>query len=372
MKQTRVEINLADLSLPLKINGNTGIFLRYEPIYDQIRNARHEEDDGLSRGIWQTDLKHADWSLAENLCYNTILKDSKDFQIACWLVEAWLHLDNFTGLINGYQFLLEFCEKFWDNMHPQPEDGDIEYRLHILEWLIKVTYDNIITFPISNLDNAVLDRPLTLSDWNFALNLEKISRRGSDGTKAAQDLVKKGSITLDKFRSFMLSIPYDFIHKKKEQTLEAKAVISKFSDFIDTKLTNYTLSFSSVINQIDSILKMCDNTIGKLEEPQANLTAQIQDEFIEGNIEENIEEKRVETSNDNVTVADRQTAYRALREIGEFLQNLDPHSPAPHLLNLLVSWENKTLLQILADMGKEPPETLAMIQMLASSNRIKE
>ena len=47
----------------------------------------------------------------------------------------------------------------------------------------------------------------------------------------------------------------------------------------------------------------------------------------------------------------REDAYNALKEISGFLKTLDAHSPIPDLLDLIVSWKNKTLVEIISDIG---------------------
>src|SRR3954466_7875274 len=66
-----------------------GPSLRYEPVYDDIRLSREEDDARLSMGVWQRDLKQADWYKVEALCVDALLNTSKDLQIAAWLTEAW-------------------------------------------------------------------------------------------------------------------------------------------------------------------------------------------------------------------------------------------------------------------------------------------
>ena len=45
---------------PISDDERCGVFLRYEPVYDQIQHARLEDDVRLSMGVWERDLKRAD------------------------------------------------------------------------------------------------------------------------------------------------------------------------------------------------------------------------------------------------------------------------------------------------------------------------
>src|SRR5436305_1380063 len=42
--------------------------LRYEDAYDRIKEARRADDPSLPQGVWETELKRADWPTVQELC----------------------------------------------------------------------------------------------------------------------------------------------------------------------------------------------------------------------------------------------------------------------------------------------------------------
>src|SRR5207248_7227368 len=92
-----------------------GIELRYEPLYDKIKEARREEED-IPQGEWQTERKVADWPLVLKLATETIEKKSKDLQIAAWLTEAKLRREGFAGLRDGLDLIDGLLAQFWDHV----------------------------------------------------------------------------------------------------------------------------------------------------------------------------------------------------------------------------------------------------------------
>src|SRR5208283_37063 len=89
-----------DLLNPIPGPNPSGESLRYAPVFDQIKEARREEEE-ISQGEWQTAIKKADWPLAIKLCGEAIANKSKDLQVAAWLVEALVRRDGFAGLNEG-------------------------------------------------------------------------------------------------------------------------------------------------------------------------------------------------------------------------------------------------------------------------------
>ena len=111
-----------------------GVELRYEPIYDKIKEARREDDDA-PQGEWATTLKTADWPLVIKLGKEAIATKSKDLQLAAWLTEALVRREGFAGLRSGLDVLAGLIDQYWDTLYPEIDDGDTEMRAAPLEWV---------------------------------------------------------------------------------------------------------------------------------------------------------------------------------------------------------------------------------------------
>jgi type VI secretion system protein ImpA len=122
------------LLTPLPGDQPCGPDLRYDPLYDKIKEARREDDDA-PQGEWERTRKVADWPQVIKLATETLDKRSKDLQLGVWLTEALLRREGCAGLRDGLALLHGLVERFWDQVHPQLEDGDAELRTAPLEWL---------------------------------------------------------------------------------------------------------------------------------------------------------------------------------------------------------------------------------------------
>src|SRR3954467_5863735 len=123
-----------DLLSPIAGTTPGGIELRYDPIFDKIKEARREDLDA-PQGEWATTLKTADWPLVIKLAKDAIATKSKDLQIAAWLTEALARREGFPGLRSGLEVLAGLVEVHWDNLYPEIDDGDAEMRAAPLEWV---------------------------------------------------------------------------------------------------------------------------------------------------------------------------------------------------------------------------------------------
>src|SRR5690606_11833915 len=124
----------SDLLEPIAGSNPAGANVRYDPVYDKIKQARHEDPD-LPRGEDDPPRKTADYALAQKLATEVLEKRSKDLQVAAWLTEALVHREGFSGLKQGLELLHGLMEKCWDHVYPEIDDGDLELRAAPLQWV---------------------------------------------------------------------------------------------------------------------------------------------------------------------------------------------------------------------------------------------
>ena len=123
-----------DILTPIPGDNPAGVSLRYDPIYDKIKEARRE-DDNLNQGNWKTERKVADWNFVMKHCEEQLCTRTKDLQLAAWLVEAKSKKGGFPALIEGLDLVSKLINEFWDHVYPEIEDDDEELRGSPLVWL---------------------------------------------------------------------------------------------------------------------------------------------------------------------------------------------------------------------------------------------
>ena len=124
---TTAVIDLEELLGPIPGDDPSGRFLAYEPVYDQIREARRA-DDSFDKGAWKRETKVADWDRVIDLGTHALRHQTKDLQIAAWLTEALARRHGFDGLCEGLRLLSGVQERFWETYHPQIDEGDLGSR----------------------------------------------------------------------------------------------------------------------------------------------------------------------------------------------------------------------------------------------------
>ncbi len=118
---------------PISPDQPAGVDLYYEKEFETIKEARRQED-ASPQGLWEYEIKTADYKLVARLIEGALLTKTKDLRLAAWLAEAWIYLEGPAGLLSGIQLLSALLEKFWDSIYPLIDGDDMELRAGPLEW----------------------------------------------------------------------------------------------------------------------------------------------------------------------------------------------------------------------------------------------
>ena len=216
-----------DILNPIEGPSPAGPSLRYDPVYDRIKEARTESDVPVIEGDpWQGERKTADWGQVVRLCSEVLATRSKDLQLAAWLTEGLLRKDGFGGLREGLVLLKNLQEQFWEDLHPEIDDGDLEFRAAPLEWV-----------------GGYLDTPLRLTPLTRSglTALDYVESRGvgyeddPDEEKVAnrRSAVAEGKLTAEEWDEAFNATPKEWYRtavKELDGCLEAAAALETFTD----------------------------------------------------------------------------------------------------------------------------------------------
>ncbi|MDR1334294.1 MAG: type VI secretion system protein TssA [Holosporaceae bacterium] len=340
-----IKIEIEKLLLPISENSECGENLKYDYVFDQIKELRREDDPRLSQGIWQTELKKADWLSVDRVCTDLLKTKSKDLQIAVWLLESWTVMQKFHGFNHGILLLLALMEKFWDDIYPliDWENHSFIPRLAPFYFLAEKLREKIVLIPIVESPDASPN--YTLSDWITARHNLKI--KNSNG------------LSLREIRKSVLSTPLEFFQNLVDEVTKALDNLKKLDDFIVEKCGNDTSpSFRGIIDCLEDIKR---TTSKNIEDKEKQIAAQKpreqphQYQSEERAAEEQSSSLSAESNSQEPTL---DQAYAALAEIAVFLEKQQPQSPA------------STLVRIAAALGKKNFQELLEVNMKSGTSVI--
>jgi len=121
-----------DLLNPIPGDNPSGASLRYERVYDQIKEARIESEESVLGNLAAP--KRADYPMVIKLAGEALASKSKDLQLAAWLSEAHVKREG-IGLIQPcLKLILDLQEQFWETLYPEIDEGDTGMRAAPVEW----------------------------------------------------------------------------------------------------------------------------------------------------------------------------------------------------------------------------------------------
>jgi type VI secretion system protein ImpA len=344
--------SIEPLLVPISVDRPSGESLRYEGAYDRIGAARRQDDAYLSQGVWKSPVKKADWAAVENLCITELKTRTKDLQIAAWLAEAWLHLDHFAGIREGLDLIRELVVRFWDDLHPHIEDGDLEYRAAPINWMNEKLSIQIKLLPITAPDSD--DAPAYCwSDWENACRTEVPDPGLRSAASAAKHPPK---LTLAEFQKSQTETPTVFFAGLAADAEAAMESCTNLEAELDQRCGKQAPSLRQYFGVLESIHAFLISTLNQRDPlPQ-------QDPIVGGTPSPVAEdEQRAIVPG---VISSRDEAYRRLAEAAEYLCRMEPHSPAPYLVKRAIQWGNLSLPELLPELVRNQSELAELFRLL--------
>ena len=361
MNENREElsVDLESLLTPISAERPSGESLRYEGTYDRVQEMRREDDPSLPQGIWRTSLKRADWDAVRALCLEALETRTKDLQIAAWLVEAWIQLHGFPGAREGLRMMAGLCEAFWEDLYPELDGDDVEYRVAPVEWVNEKLSDSLKLIPITR--PRAGDAPAySWGDSESALHLETLARRDPTVLRGTEEA---GRPTVVKFRESVMLTPKPFF----------VSLFAELSSVLDAAVAFERLLEERCGNRAPLLYQFKEVIMGI----QRLVTTVLQER--EGEEDDASEEEGYTDEQDGSLPAEkgafstgpirsRAQAYQMLSEIADYLSRVEPHSPSPYLIRRAVGWGSMTLLELLQELVQDAND----LRMIYSLLGIKE
>jgi type VI secretion system protein ImpA len=213
-----------------------GTDLRYDPVYEEIKEARRAEDPLAVGG---GELKQSDWEKVADICTETLGTKTKDLQIAAWLTEALIHTQGFGGLVTGLRILTGLLENYWDTLYPAIEEGDLEYRVGPLEFMNEKLWLAVKNIPVT--DPRVADGyPLLKYAESRTVGYEKdcLNQYGDvDEGKAAKrkEMIAEGKLTAEAFDAAVAKSAPVFYESLFGAVTTCREAFEAFEKVIDVK-----------------------------------------------------------------------------------------------------------------------------------------
>ena len=224
-----------------------GVELRYDPVYDRIKEARREDED-IPQGEWQTSRKAADWPQVIKLTKDALSTKSKDLQLAVWLAEALLRREGFAGFRGALDMLVGLLEQHWENLYPEIEDGDAEMRAAPLEWLGLKLDVAVRRVPLNRAGHSLLQHQESRS-----VPSEADATADSAKAEVRQALVEEGKLTPEELEKGFQATPKSWLKSTVGDIDGTLDVLQNLDELSQERFGNAAPSYAKLRGALEDV-----------------------------------------------------------------------------------------------------------------------
>ncbi len=349
-----------DLLNPIEGPNPSGANLRYDPVYDKIKEARREEAQPPP-GMTERDRKVAENPLVIKLATESLTKRTKDLQLAAWLTEALLKQTGFGGLKNGLALCYGFVDKFWDTVYPELEDGDAQSRGAPLGFV-----GTKLDLPLK-LVPVVEKAPYSLLDYQQSRDVGYEDQAKTDEAKKKRAaLVKEGKLAPEAFDKAFEDTPKKFYAQAEQDLDTCLLTLSQLKKTCDEKFGEEGPAFGPLQSALDATRHLIHSFLQKKREKEPDPVEAVA--TAESGAEGEAQAEAAGPARTGVLISvetsseppDRVDAIRKVAEAAAFLRKREPTSPASYLMLRGLRWGELRAAIDLADPTKleAPPSDL--------------
>lgn len=327
---------------PIPGENPSGEDLRYAPIYDQIKEARREEEE-TAQGEWVHDVKKADFPLVIKLSTEALATKSKDLQIAAWLTEALVRVEGFPGLRQGTQLLQDLTSTFWETVYPQLEDGDAELRASPLQWIGTSLGFTLRNVPLNRAGNAWVDyvESRKIPSEEQADTDEKVTAR--------RVALGAGKLAPEQFDKSFTETPKAFYAASESALDDSTKLVESLDTLCRDKFGDVSPSFVDLKKALQEVRHTVHQLLQKKRETEPDpVEASAEGEAgVSAAADEAGGELRARGGSGPAGIvipyganepAERLESIKAVARAAAALRKLDPFSPAPYLMLRGLRW----------------------------------
>ncbi|HZP03611.1 MAG TPA: type VI secretion system protein TssA [Terracidiphilus sp.] len=328
-----------DLLNPISGDNPSGANLRYEKVYDQIKEARTEDDDTLPTGAWARQIKRADYNQVIKLAGEALANKSKDLQLAAWLTEAHVKKEG-IGLVQPcFKLFWDLQEQFWDTLYPEIEDGDAGMRAVPIEWA-------------ANRVAAILrEAPITRDGLNYyqykesrAIGYEADAQYNEAKTAQREQAIADGKPTAEEFDKSFVATPKSWYAQLDTSIHSALETMEGLQVYCEEKYRDDGPGFGKLRAALEEVGQVVTSLLNEKRktEPDEPTPEEVVEEAEPEPEPEAVAEAEAQAEvaparsrggkTQSLEPADKDDAFARVQACAKFLQQDNPASPVAYLL----------------------------------------
>jgi type VI secretion system protein ImpA len=303
-------------------------------VHGAIERARRADDD-LPQGDWKREVKTADWTGVIKIATEALATRTKDLKAAVFLVEAVVKQHGIPGARDGLRLVRELQERFWESLHPEIDDGDLDGRIAPLEWL-----DGRLSASLKEIAVALTrdGRAYSLLQWDEARAIERLK------PEAREEALADGKVTVEQLNKAVAATPrifYEVLIADLDATSEELKSLGRTIDEKFGREAPGLLEIRKALEECRDVVQPILKRKRELE-PAATPAEQPSSEPL-------LPTEHTTVADGPIDPVSRADALHRLTAIATFFRRSEPHSPVAYLVERAIHWGRLPLDQWLRE-----------------------
>jgi type VI secretion system protein ImpA len=286
-----------------------------------------------------------DWRPVVQTGVKVLTEKSKDLEVAAYLIEGLIRINQFAGLRDGFHLVRELIDKFWDKLYPLPDEEGLTTRVAPLTGLNGDDAEGTLIAPINNVPITESPNMGRLTPANFieAQAINKIL-----DPKAREKKIATGVLTPEKFDQAVAETPAKFYVNLMDDLTKCQEEFTKLTAVLDQRCGGHSPPASSIRGALEGVLDTVKNVAKNKLASAAPAAAEAgkdgaaaQADGAAGGAAPGQAAGVIRTRDD---------AYRELLKVADFFRRTEPHNIVSYTLEQVVRWGQMPLPDLLNEL----------------------
>jgi type VI secretion system protein ImpA len=341
------------LLAPIPGDSPVGADLRLDPNpasdYYKLKDARfaarakeRETDAGAEVG------NLPEWRTILELAPKVLTTQSKDLEVAAWLVEALLRRHNFAGLRDGFRLVRGLVETYWDGLYPLPDEDGIAAKVAPLTALNGEGGDGTLIQPIRKVWLTDGPEPGPFAAWHYE-QAQKLATITDESARAWHS--EAGTATNDQIEASRRATKPQFFLDLVDDLRQCQEEFSALTAALDKVAGRDSPPTSTIRNTLESTMTIATalgrDALAAAQTAAAEAAGEAAGDGVDGAT------SGTRPGGPGVTVGpirSREEAFKALLQVGDYFRRNEPQSLVPYVLEELVRRGRMALPDLLSEL----------------------
>ncbi|HAG95342.1 MAG TPA: type VI secretion system protein TssA [Gammaproteobacteria bacterium] len=348
-------IDIDELLQPISADSPQGSDIREDSsptsLYYQIKDARNAARAAERASLFDPDEASNvlnEWRPILDLAPTILKENSKDLEVASWLLEALIRFHDFPGLRDGIQLTRGLVDQYWDGLYPEPDEDGIETKVAPLAGLNGDSGEGTLLAPMRNALITTESSVGAFSYWQYQQARDAAKISDPDKRQEKEDTL---GFTLAAIETAVAEASADYYVNLVDDLEQAVADFKAMNDTLREHCKHEAPPYSLILETLEEILRA--------------VRFLAKDKLAAAAPEEITVTEEASTNGAPATAAPRSTgpsgpigsrddALRRLEEVAQFFRATEPHTPLVTGIERLVRWGRMPMSELILELVPDP------------------